>query len=579
MNSFRDHVWIFAPILGGLVVLAGIWFVGHDANPGPVGFRLDDAWIHLVYGRSIAQEGILAYNPGVPTTGCTSPLWAILLGILHRFVGVPSRPDDVLLSRLIGSIFVVSASLHLLCIGCIAATARRLTASKFQGALAGSLVALATPWAASAFSGMEVVLAGTLLSVAVGAVVHRRVFVAGLALALAALARPESAIVTLACALLFGVEFARRRGRTSEPPRSSKDRALRAGEAGRPTKDRASMAREAQGSSPRPDLLPFLHSGRDFFTFLAPSVVFGFALVAFHVSVTGSPFPATFAAKSSIAWGAFSARIGTAFTQMMNTIPPWTGGVGWLALGGYFFLGRRRDAMLLVLPLVAGLLYLLGNLAILDPADPAAFYHLRYVLPAVPLLACATALGASLLGTKLPPRFAPVPSALLAAIAVVGAAATVSKESRHLHNDVRNINEVQRSLGAWIEEFVPKGDWVAAADAGAIRYIGDHPTIDVLGLNTPEMRTSATAESYIRSHPVQVLALMPAWFQPESAEGIEVVYETAAQDYTVTSNPKMALQVIVAADSAASAAGKPLRVSFRGFRRFEVEMAPAEMAR
>ncbi|MGQ9471849.1 MAG: hypothetical protein ACUVR0_09195 [Candidatus Aminicenantales bacterium] len=50
---------------------------------GQEGFPLDDAWIHMVYGRPVVQKGYLAYNDGIASTGCTPPLWAYLGGIIH----------------------------------------------------------------------------------------------------------------------------------------------------------------------------------------------------------------------------------------------------------------------------------------------------------------------------------------------------------------------------------------------------------------------------------------------------------------------------------------------------------------
>ena len=47
------------------------------------GFPLDDAWIHMVYGRELALSGTLAYNPGEPATGATSVGWAFLLAVPH----------------------------------------------------------------------------------------------------------------------------------------------------------------------------------------------------------------------------------------------------------------------------------------------------------------------------------------------------------------------------------------------------------------------------------------------------------------------------------------------------------------
>src|SRR4051794_34832739 len=46
------------------------------------GFPLDDAWIHLVYARSLAHGDGFAYNPGQLETGFTSPLWVMLLAPL-----------------------------------------------------------------------------------------------------------------------------------------------------------------------------------------------------------------------------------------------------------------------------------------------------------------------------------------------------------------------------------------------------------------------------------------------------------------------------------------------------------------
>lgn len=56
-----------------------------DGSPGTNaalrGMPLDDAFIHVVYAGSIAEEGKFAYNPSEPETGATSPLWAVLLAL------------------------------------------------------------------------------------------------------------------------------------------------------------------------------------------------------------------------------------------------------------------------------------------------------------------------------------------------------------------------------------------------------------------------------------------------------------------------------------------------------------------
>jgi hypothetical protein len=206
----------------------------------------------------------------------------------------------------------------------------------------------------------------------------------------------------------------------------------------------------------------------------------------------------------------------------------------------------------------------------------------------------ALAIGADGLGGMRKGSLRLAPAALVALLAMFDAARTIAPQSRHLHNDVRNINEVQRTIGLWLHDNLEPRTWIAATDAGAIRYVSLLPTIDVLGLNTPEM-LSAKRETFVRGHPVQAIAVMPAWFEPEKdVRGLRVAFGAETEDYTVTSNPKMALQLVLmaagnAADSAAADTAsvppgeaprarrtgeqRTQRVRFRGYRSFEVELS------
>jgi len=50
-------------------------------------------------------------------------------------------------------------------------------------------------------------------------------------------------------------------------------------------------------------------------------------------------------------------------------------------------------------------------------------------------------------------------------------------------NNCENIQELNVAAGRWLAEHVPEGRWIAASDAGAIRFFSGRPTIDLDGLN------------------------------------------------------------------------------------------------
>jgi hypothetical protein len=536
-----------APLVLGLIALALVWALGRAANPGPLGFRLDDAWIHMVYGRGLLANGYLAYNDGVPTTGSTSPLWTVVLAALHALFGRADPPDPLVLS-----VLLTGAALLLGNVAAAARLARRLSGSDLTGAIAGGLVALAIPFVAASFSGMEVVLASLLLLLGTDAVATGAWTRAGLWLAAAGLARPECGATILV------------------------------------------LAAAAAGLSGRGHRFAAIRR------LLLPPLVAALALVAYDLWASGAPLPSTFYAKSGFSLPALPARLWRALTRMLATVPPFGYGAGWIAMAGLLREARRqtggRPAILPAtgepraagapaaawLPFAAGAAYLLANLLVLRPADPAAFYHLRYLLPPVPLLLVAAALGARAWGDALSrplPRASGWPLALLFAAALVQASLTAGPESRHLHNDVRNINEVQRRIGERLRGLLPAGTGIAASDAGAVRYFSRLPTLDVMGLNTPQMRDPTAA--FRRSHPVAAFAYMPAWFETADVTRLEIVLEETTRDYTVTSNPDMATQDVVRATAAATAEarGEPVTARFTGQRAVALDFVPPGRAR
>ena len=54
---------------------------------GVEAFPLDDSWIHLHFARNLAEGRGFSYNPGVPVSGSTAPLWTLVLGGVFAVFG------------------------------------------------------------------------------------------------------------------------------------------------------------------------------------------------------------------------------------------------------------------------------------------------------------------------------------------------------------------------------------------------------------------------------------------------------------------------------------------------------------
>jgi hypothetical protein len=507
-----------AAVIGaGVIGLTAMWFGGDDRR---LGFPLDDSWIHMVYGRSLAEDGLLAFNPGVPTTGSTSPLWAALVAVAHLLGG-----GDV--DRTVVIVDVIGAGLHLTTLLLLARLVLALTGSRAAAAIAGGLGACSGPLAFAAFSGMEVPLTAALVLAAVLASVRRAWGAAGLWLALGALARPEAVMVSLAC-FVFAV-WATQHG-------SVRERVL---------------------------VLTRL---------TWPSVVLGGLIVAHALRATGRALPATFYMKQNGSLGDLSERVLVAFAGLLGDVPPLETVICWLALAGLVLPGRVRSPgprAALVLPVLAALGFVLANTLLIPPV-PDVFYHLRYLLPAVPLLIAGIVVGAFELGrvgayTRWP-RLAHAPVLAVLGLGAIQGVATFGADSRRLHNDIRNIEEVQRALGNWIAAHTERGSWIATGDAGAVRYFGDRPTIDVMGLNTPEFYWTP---GWAAARPIAAFVMLPCWFHARPIPELQVVATARTERYTVTTNTCMEVQVVVTCTGEAT-----VPLAFVGIRSFTLSCKP-----
>lgn len=145
------------PLAAGVVTLTCVWFWAHPSGTQAYGFPLDDSWTHMVYARELAETGLLAYNPGIPATEATSPLWVGFLALVQLVVGRPS------LNGIILTVYVAGSLCFLWSIYLLTRLTAVITAFDWPGTVAGIVLAISPAMASAAFSGMEVLLCAVLL--------------------------------------------------------------------------------------------------------------------------------------------------------------------------------------------------------------------------------------------------------------------------------------------------------------------------------------------------------------------------------------------------------------------------------
>jgi hypothetical protein len=448
-----------------LAAAVGFFLQRERLIAGPLGldgFPLDDSWIHFHLARNVTEGHGFAYNPGVPVSSSTAPLWTLVLAGLFKAGGV--YPGW---AKVAGIAAALSA----------AWLARRLTLAWTGDAALGLTAALVTAWSApmvwGALSGMEVTLAALLVTAALVALVERRATTSAALVGLAVLARPES-ILLVPLLWLAG-------------PLTAKRSAIALG-------------------LPAALLLPW---------------------VAFNLRTSGTPLPATAAAK--IEGGLVGLLQGARESASVAFLSrPWQferEWIAWLAsvnvllpvliLPGLWVLWRRGGRAW-ALPASILLLHPLG-MALLAPYRGPAFQEGRYSIQLLPL-AIVVAVSALL---ALAPQgrgqgegwFRRVAMVLLlaASLASLGPGATRYAWA------VQNIDAMQVSLGRWVQAHTPPDSRLALNDVGAIAYLGRREVIDVMGLVTPAIIPyrrdgEAGVLRFLERACPDYLIVFPAWF-------------------------------------------------------------------
>jgi len=447
---FRPRLGPWLAVLGVAAVAPALWLALTIPREG---FALpsDDAWIHQVFARNLARDGILAYNAGEKSAGVTAPLWTFLVSEAY-FFHLPPLAVAVGLSYA-GYVLWLMA-LYWLMRGVWP------EASPWWAAAAAMLAAPLGPLVWYALSGLETTLFFALATLAAAAFGRRRPVLAGFCAAAGVPLRPEGIILVALLAAWWGVTLVRERRR--------------------PT------AAELVGYVAFPAL------------FILPFAVH-------NLVIGGSIFPTTYYGRR---WLFTSART---LGHLVNAQGPLFFMYYWAKYLAVYVLGLTDYAVFAKIAADPFVLALIGSwaavVALVRRRLPAglAFFMVwlllhnaayaffltnlgtaaRYQGANFAFFAVAVVYGCRLLWVYVKaPGFRVVPFILLGGTAVATVASYEAWERLYADN-IHHLTTVHEAAGRWVDKNLPRDARVAAFDIGAFGYYANRYIVDTGGLLDP----------------------------------------------------------------------------------------------
>jgi hypothetical protein len=427
-------------------------------SQGLAGFPLDDAWIHQTYARNLAETGQLAYLPGQPSAGSTSPAWSFLLSIGY-LLGLDFR----IWAYLLGALSLAATAwlayrlfLRLPPLKQLSAQANRPVAALLAGLFCA--VEWHLVWAAA--SGMETMLF-TALSLALVEYFSSQIAMRQSADEPASVQKEQAVVSAVGIGLLGGVLVLTR----------PEGLAL----AGMVLLGLVVFPRPTDRSQLRSRLVAAGLSLVALAGILAP-------YLAFNIRTSGAIWPNTFYAKQVEYLSDWPLLV-----RFWRVLSPTLAGAQVLLLPGLVYAGYllvRRRAWPALLPLV----WWLAILAVYALRLPVNYQHGRYVIPTIPWLLIYGTWGTALalrprspsLIVRVLSRGTPVAIGLLAVLFWGRGAMAYS-------DDVAFIEGEMMAMARWIDENTPAEAVLAVHDIGAVGYLTDRPLLDLAGLITPEI--------------------------------------------------------------------------------------------
>jgi hypothetical protein len=416
--------WIYLLVL--LLALEALNVALYLGTSGQFGFPLDDAWIHQTYARNLGLHGLMAFSPGVPSTGSTSAGWTALLAAGY-FLNIPF----LLWAYLWGGIFAVAAAF----------TAAHLSYRYFENFRNAAIVAVicVLEWhlAWSAVSGMEISLFTflTLLFLLL-LQVNAQPYWMGLIAGVAFLVRPEASILIA----LYGVKL-------------------------------------------------LIESRRNLVRLMIDSTIFAVVLLIiigpwmlFNFNLIGRPFPSTISSKF-MQYG-YPISVGKSLGYLVNVFLYFLNGplmllVPCAGFAIYHEIRQRRT------DLYYPMAWSLALILIYAVALPAIYHHGRYLMPLIPLAAIFGVEGLTILFgifhlSKRLQTLIWAGTGAMVLILWINGASTFALQ-------VRLLNENHAAVARWVDEHAPRDAVIATHDIGLVGYITQRQIVDLAGLVTPEV--------------------------------------------------------------------------------------------
>jgi hypothetical protein len=451
--------WVISAALLGGAYLLHAWFAY-----GLVGFPLDDAWIHQTYARNLGTLGRWVFQPGEVSAGSTAPLWSILLALGYR-LGIPHM--------------AWTYGLGILALGMNAWLAARLSSwllpgRPFAAWLAGMACLAQWQLVWAAVSGMETLLFSGLglglirliadgeqpagkdgktrgeLEGGVGQIPRLRYFLAGLVGGMLVLTRPEGfflvGLVTLCLVFRSGHRLRR-----------------------------LAVVGGWFGVGVALPVLPYL---------------------AFHLAISGHPFPNTLYAKQQEYRGMLELYpLGQRWLMVIQAAL--VGGQVLLLPGFLFAIGHAlfavrghadasASARRTTTFLLAG--WWSAHLTVYAWQLPLTYQHGRYQMPVVAAFVTLGVVGSVMLRDALRPgraRRIVVRTALVACAVIY--LVFLGLGARAYAQDVGFIEGEMVVTAHWLAAHTPQDSLIAVHDIGAVGYFAGRRLLDLAGLITPEV--------------------------------------------------------------------------------------------